>query len=91
MIERWIGPTVEWMSELIPGWKTKIVAGVGIGMVICEISGYIFQYSDGTPFGHAFSVTTWNMIPFSASFTILLRKYREAKKEIDKLKPVEVV
>lgn len=80
MIERFIGPSVEWLSELWPGYKTQVVAVIGIGMMICEMSNYFWQ------FGHSFDMVTWNMVPMSASLTIAIRKYKEMKDKVKEIK-----
>ncbi len=80
MIEKFIGPSVEWLSKFYPGYKTKVAVGIIMGMIVCEASGYWLN------FGHAFDASTWAMIPMTPSMTILLRKYRDAKNEIEEIK-----
>lgn len=80
MVEKFIGPSVEWLSELYPGYKTKVAIGFIVGMIICEVSGRIWG------FGHQFDVATWAMIPATPSMTILLRKYKETKDQLKEIK-----
>ncbi len=77
MIEKIIGPGIEFLSDLWPRWKTKIVGVVAVGMVICESSNLIWGY------GHAFDAMTWAAIPMGASLTIAIRKFREMKDQMD--------
>lgn len=80
MLEKLIGPGIEYLSQLCPGYKTAAVGATALGMAICELSNYFFQY------GHSFDPSTWGALPATAGMTIAIRKYREAKGELDNLK-----
>lgn len=80
MIEKIIGPMIELLSDLWPGWKTKIVGGVGIGMAACEMSKLLWD------FGHAFDAMTWGALPLAGGVTIAIRKYREMRNELTSMK-----
>lgn len=80
MIEKIIGPGIELLSDLWPGWKTKIVGAMAVGMAICESSKLLWDY------GHAFDAMTWSAIPMGASLTIAIRKYHEMQGELTKMK-----
>jgi hypothetical protein len=84
MLEKLIGPGIEYLSGLIPGYKTAVVGATALGMAICELSNYFFQY------GHYFDASTWSAIPATAGMTIAIRKYREAKKELDDVREVSL-
>jgi len=73
MIEKVIGPAIEVLSGMIPGYKTAVVGVTALGMAICELSAMFFQ------FGHQFDASTWAAIPATAGMTIAIRKYRETK------------
>lgn len=79
MIEKLVGPIVNVLADLIPGYKTAVVAATAIGMVICELSNQFYQY------GHSFDAATWAAIPTTAVATIAIRKYREMKEELHKI------
>jgi hypothetical protein len=83
-MEKIIGPGIEYLSEVIPGYKTALVGATAIGMAICELSNYFFQ------FGHDFDASTWSAIPATAGMTIAIRKYREAKAELDNVREVSL-
>jgi len=80
MIEKIIGPVIEVLSNLAPGWKTTIVGSMAGGMALCEMSNMFWQY------GHSFDAATWGMLPLAGGVTIAIRKYREMKDELTSMK-----
>jgi len=80
MIEKIIGPGIELLADVMPGYKTAIVGAVSIGMVMCEMSNLLWNY------GHAFDAMTWSALPLAGGMTIAIRKYREMREELVNMK-----
>ena len=79
MIEKLVGPIVNILADLIPGYKTAVVGATAVGMIICELGDQFYQY------GHSFDASTWAAIPTAAGMTIAIRKMREMKDELRKI------